>query len=126
MGSQTPSPIGKCPLLQVNSKKYTAAKVGKENYTRVTERSLNRKISQKWDWHIACTPLLTHEWETYMALEENIYGTERIYMEDRENVYGTYMEHKPLLTAGQEMDHWARNHDGGAVVIVVETTMLQF
>ena len=47
-------------------------------------------------------------------------------MEDRENVYGTYMEHRPLLTAGQEMDHWARNHDGGTVMIVVETTMLQF
>ena len=46
-------------------------------------------------------------------------------MEDRENVYGTYMEHRPLLTAGQEMDHWARNHDGGTVMIVVETTMLQ-
>ena len=61
-----------------------------------------------------------------MALQENIYGTERIYMEDRENVYGTYMEHRPLLTAGQEMDHWARNHDGGTVMIVVETTRLQF
>ena len=61
-----------------------------------------------------------------MALQENIYGTERIYMEDRENVYGTYMEHRPLLTAGQEMDHWARNHDRGTVMIVVETTMLQF
>ena len=61
-----------------------------------------------------------------MALQENIYGTERIYMEDRENVYGTYMEHRPLLTAGQEMDHWARNRDGGTVMIVVETTMPQF
>ena len=86
LGSQTPSPIGKCPLLQVNSKKYTAAKVGKENYTSVTERSLHRRISQKWGWHRFCTPLLTHEWETYMALQENIYGRQR---ECIWNIYGT-------------------------------------
>ena len=47
-------------------------------------------------------------------------------MEDRENVYGTYMEHRPLLTAGQEMDHWACNHDGGTVMIVAETTIPRF
>ena len=61
-----------------------------------------------------------------MEQREYIWKTERMYMENRENVYGSYMEHRPLLTAGQEMDHWARNHDGGAVVIVVETTRLQF
>ena len=60
--------------------------MGKENYTRVTERSLQRRISQKWGWHKVCTPLLTHEWETYMALQENIYGRQR---ECIWNIYGT-------------------------------------
>ena len=56
----------------------------------------------------------------------DLYGVAREYIWNRENVYGTYMEHRPLLTAGQEMDHWTRPHDGGTVMIVVETTMLQF
>ena len=56
----------------------------------------------------------------------DFYGVAREYIWNRENVYGTYMEHRPLLTAGQEMDHWTRPHDGGTVMIVVETTMLQF
>ena len=62
----------------------------------------------------------------YIWNRENIYGRQREYIWNRENVYGTYMEHRPLLTAGQEMDHWTRPHDGGTVMIVVETTMLQF
>ena len=50
------------------------------------ERSLHRRISQKWSWHKVCTPLLTHGWETHMALQENIYGRQR---ECIWNIYGT-------------------------------------
>ena len=53
----------------------------------------------------------------------DLYGVAREYIWKTERMY---MEHRPLLTAGQEMDHWARNHDGGTVMIVAETTIPRF
>ena len=68
------------------SKIYSCQRRQRKLHKSGVERSLHRRISQKWSWHKVCTPLLTHGWETYMALQENIYGRQR---ECIWNIYGT-------------------------------------
>lgn len=99
MGSQTPSPIGKCPLLQEKQPKNTQLS---KLANKITQELLKDLCKEEYPKSGAGTGSARPCLHTNGRL---IWRCNRIYMEDRENVSGTYMEHRPLLTAGQEMDH---------------------
>ena len=93
MGSQTPSPIGKCPLLQVNSQKIHSCQSGQiklhKSYWKIFAKKNIPKVGLAQGLH---APVNTRMGDLYGVAREYIWNRENIYGRQREciwNIYGT-------------------------------------